>query len=157
MKIRYIFVLYFLFFNHLACSLTIEEESMITDKSLQLRVQKSNEQSKLKTQNSDFLKTNAFIVVCNPNWEGIYAFYESKLYISSGDKSTLKSDALQNAYFSKFIGYKQNGNVLSWKTSIDDNNLLPQGEKWEYHIDSMKMYRKTYWDKVYQDDCKLLK
>jgi len=150
--IRFVFLL--LFYIQSSQAQTIEEELRSKEASSISNAQKAKIEEDRKQANSDQIKKTAFIVSCNPNWEGIYAFLNGRIYVytSSFDKSKFN---LENAYFDISLPYSVSGNVVSWRSKEKPSPFMT-GERWEYHLDTNVIYRKTLMDSIYQDVCKVL-
>lgn len=146
---------YVLLLNKHSFAQTIEEELKNKERAEIQRTLKAQQEDITRRRRSDEIKKSAEIIVsCNPNWSGIYVFHSDIVYVytSSFDKSKLN---LSEAVFLSGIETTRTGNVIAWRTRNHGAGFA-QGERWEFHLDKNKIYRKTMSDTIYQDTCNVL-
>jgi hypothetical protein len=145
--------LFFLFsFN--VFGMSIEDELINREKSSSIKVEEIKTRNSSILANSDEIKRRALLLSCNPNWNGIYAFLDNKVYVStiSSISNSNSRMSISDATFTNGIIFSQKANIISWRVK-DFEGGFSSGERWEFHVDSYKIYRKTMSDTIYKDTC----
>jgi len=135
--------------------MSIEEELISKEKLLNLKSQENQQYQTALKAKSDEIKRKAFIVSCNPNWNGIYAFTDSKVYVSTGYSSSNAVLNVSGATFSNGVIFSQSGDTLFWRTK-DHEGGFASGERWEFHLNTNRIYRKSMSDTIYKDVCNVI-
>jgi hypothetical protein len=143
-----------------ATAQSIADEVKNNENKAKLKKQMESESANKQQRDEQAIKEKAFIVFCDPNGKGFFSFYNGVVYtgrVSYGQPQSL-SAATYNLNPKGMSGprkYVKKGNVLSWTDDFSNINLS-YVDKYEIHLDTLTIYRKTQSNSIYQDNCKLI-
>lgn len=142
-----------------AHSQSLQDEIKYRKEKAELEETMRKQQAERAMSASQDIKTNAFIVQCDPNYSGYYAFYAGKLYRAEerrgGNKLSLDSPDVRFR-FEENVSYTRRGANVSWK-GVPGDLFSTLSEIWELNLETLTMYRKVPIGTIYDAKCTLLR
>lgn len=133
---------------------TIEDEVKYNKKKSEVKEQMAKEQHEAQEDKANLVRDNAYVLFCNPLWNGLYAFYKGRVYRDWRPGSINEVD-MTKARFDKSLPYVKKGDVITWK-SDQLSNITRLGETFEFHLNNNMIYRKIAPGDITEYQCKLV-
>jgi hypothetical protein len=135
-----------------AMAQNLQDELNYKKEKAELEEKMKNKQFEREKNLSNNIKTNSFIVFCDPNYQGYYAFNSGRLYrADAGRASSPEPLSSESVKFEASVPYVKKGGLVSWKGV--PGNIGRVDEIWQYNIETQTIFRKTLGGTIYDNKC----